>query len=220
MLGNSFAWEGLMTPRKRTGTVVSSWARLRRSTAMASSMPARSSSANSERSFSQRPMRFRTEANSSWEGMAALRAHSSSSGAAAESFVISEQTAEIGTQFGEEKRVGAVVGAPEALMTERACLASGFHVGGFQADPERDRHLSHALAQVLAFQQTLHCWSGSFGAAVELQPGKLVDRLALSLVRDPVVALGGGQFSVPHEVGEHVNGDALVGEALGEGVPE
>ena len=49
MLGNSFALEGLMTPRKRTGTVVSSWARLRRNTAMASSMPARSSSASSER---------------------------------------------------------------------------------------------------------------------------------------------------------------------------
>ena len=182
-------------------------------------MAGRSSSATSASSVSHREMIALTAAISSAEGMAALRAHSSSWGGGAQPFFVGEEPTEIGAEFGQERRVGAEVLAPEALMTERAGLPVGLHVGGFPADAEGHRHLADGVTEMLAVEEALHRRAGPFGSTVQLQPGELVDGLALPFVGHPVVP-GGRQFRVAHQVGDHVDGGAAIGVALRVAVSE
>ena len=109
--------------------------------------------------------------------------------------------------------------AAGAAEPERAGAAAGFDVGRFGADAERDGDLTDRAAGVLGVQQRAGLPPDAVTAAVELHRGDTVDGFAAAVFADAVVAAGGFELAVRHQLAQHFDGNAGVGVALGVAVP-
>ena len=156
---------------------------------------------------------------SSSDGMASARAQSIEVGGGEQAFAGAQQVVEVGVQVGQVGDVGAEVVAAGAAEPERAGAAAGFDVGRFGADAERDGDLADGAAGVLGVQQRLGLPPDAVAVPVELHRGDAVDGFAAAGFADSVVAAGGFEFAVRHQLAQHLDGNAGVGVALGVAVP-
>ena len=109
--------------------------------------------------------------------------------------------------------------AAGAAEPERAGAAAGFDVGRFGADAERDGDLTDGAAGVLGVQQRLGLPPDAVAVPVELHRGDAVDGFAAAGFADSVVAAGGFELAVRHQLAQHLDGNTGVGVALGVAVP-
>src|SRR5262249_44740752 len=130
-----------------------------------------------------------------------------------------QQVVEVGVQVGQVGDVGAEVVAAGAAEPERAATASGLDVGRLGADTERDGDLADGAASVLGVQQRLCLPPDAVAVTVEPHRGDTVDGFAAAGFADAVVAAGGFQFSVRHQLTQHLDGNTGVGVALSVAVP-
>ena len=134
-------------------------------------------------------------------------------------FAVAQQVVEVGVQVGQVGDVGAEVVAAGAAEPVGAGVAAGLDVGRFGAHAERDDDLADGAAGVFGVQQRLGVPPDAVAVPVELHRGDAVDGLAAAGFADPVVAAGGVELAVVHQLAQHVDGNTGVGVALGVGVP-
>ncbi|MFC6137971.1 hypothetical protein [Streptomyces spororaveus] len=136
-----------------------------------------------------------------------------------QAFPASQQVGEVGLEVGEVGDVGGEVLAPQAAEPQRARVAAGGDVGGFAADPVRGGDLPDGAADVLGVEQALGRAPDSVAVPVELEGRDPVDGFPTAFRADPVVALGGGDEPVVHQLLEDVGVHSGVGVPLGVAVP-
>ncbi len=120
-------------------------------------------------------------------------------------------------QVGQVGHIGAEVVATGATEPVGAGVTAGLHVGRFGADPKRHDHFTEHSAGVLGVQQRLGLPPDPVAVPVELHRRDPVDGLPAPGLTDLVVALGGVEFSVIHQLPQHIDADPGVGVPLGVG---
>ena len=106
-----------------------------------------------------------------------------------------------------------------AAEPERAGVPAGLDVGRLGADTERDSDFADGPAGVFGIEELLGGSPDAVAVPVELHGGDLIDGFAAPALTDPVVALGGIEFAVVHQLTQAVDADPGVRVALRVGVP-
>lgn len=125
----------------------------------------------------------------------------------------------MGLEVGEVGDVGGEVLAPETTESQWTRVAARGNVGGFAADPVRGGDLPDRAAYVRGVEQALCRAPDPVAVPVELEGCDPVDGLPAAFRADAVVALGGGDEPVVHQLLEDVGVHSGVGVPLGVAVP-
>ncbi len=140
-------------------------------------------------------------------------------GAGEEAFAVAEQVVEVGVEVGEVGDVGAEVVTACAAESERAGPAPGSDVRRLGADAVGDSDFAQGPPCVFGVDKGLRFLPDPVPVPVDGEGGNTVDGFAAAGLADAVVALGGVELAVVHQLAEHLDGDSGVGVALGVAVP-
>lgn len=111
-----------------------------------------------------------------------------------------------------DRELAVATDAAAWVLADRAVFAAGLDVAGFGAVAERGRHRGHFLDRFVGE-------GGRMAVAIDRGRREQPDGFLLAFEADLVVAGGGFQAAVVHQLPQHIDVGTAVGVALGVGVP-